>query len=396
MAHTARHRADGPSTGPQPQSDPEAGRADGSPPAGPSGNGTDSHGGAGSHGRADGHGGAGSHRGAGHDGGESRRSRGARPAALDGALGLLLGLVAGLLGLAPWLADGARLPLQNLWAEPTLPEDMPLSALPLSQYLTSDLVALMVAGGLAAGLGLRWWAPTRRLLAVGSAVAGLLAVQLAATVQAFSLLEGLKPGTFSDMYRDGLPAGVLFCVAAAVVVALAVSARRSGPAALGVALAAVPLGSWFLAWSVTSFASYDVPEAVLRISDWLPAVLIGLTLGWYTAARSGSGGGAGGPVRRGRVGRVGPIVVWVVSLGLLWVVPAALMAVRAALGSRIHLGDVPVMADFALTALQAELQAGWLPVLVAAVLAAAGADVLGRVRSARAASGPGAGRSALQ
>ena len=42
----------------------------------------------------------------------------------------LIGVLAGLLGLAPWLVSGAQLPLQNLWAKEVLPAQMPVSLLP--------------------------------------------------------------------------------------------------------------------------------------------------------------------------------------------------------------------------------------------------------------------------
>lgn len=324
------------------------------------------------------------------DGANAGAARGARPrppsaARLAGGFGI--GLLAALVGLAPWLVTGARLPLQNLWAEPTLPEAMPLSALPLSQYLTSGLLALMVAGGLAAGRALRRWARGGGV-AAGAAAAGLLTVQLAATDQSFGLLEdGLRPGSASELYGSGLLGGVLASTALAVGVLLLVAARRRGAVALGIGLAAVPFAEWLLLWTVPPFEPSDVPVQLLLLIGWVPAVLVGLALAWYTAF----GGAEGRPAATAETtagARTGPAraalaAVWMVDLALLWVFPALLIGVEAALGSRVHLGDWAMMAQSARTAFSMELLAGWGPVLLAAVLGVVGAAALSRLPAGR-------------
>ncbi|MCO4255463.1 hypothetical protein [Pseudarthrobacter cellobiosi] len=129
----------------------------------------------------------------------------------DVALALLIGLLAGLLGLAPWLVTGAQLPLQNLWGAEVLPQQMPLSLLPLSQYGLTTLVALMTVGGAAAGLAVRRWPPARRRLIVWCAAGGVLAVQATVTVQAFSVLDArscpfFMPGREEFAVPHSLPA----------------------------------------------------------------------------------------------------------------------------------------------------------------------------------------------
>jgi hypothetical protein len=101
----------------------------------------------------------------------------------------LIGVLAGLLGLAPWLVTGAQLQLQNLWATEVLPAQMPASLLPLSQYELTTLVALITVGGAVAGFTVRLCRPERRRAATWSAAAGVLAVQGAATIQAFSIVR---------------------------------------------------------------------------------------------------------------------------------------------------------------------------------------------------------------
>ncbi|HLS64990.1 MAG TPA: hypothetical protein VK060_16525, partial [Ruania sp.] len=64
----------------------------------------------------------------------------------------LVGVGAVLVGLLPWIRAGMQLPLQNLWAVQTLPEDMPLVLLPLNQYYLGTILALMVTAGLVGGV----------------------------------------------------------------------------------------------------------------------------------------------------------------------------------------------------------------------------------------------------
>jgi hypothetical protein len=123
----------------------------------------------------------------------------------DVALALAIGLAAGLLGLAPWLITGARLPLQNLWGT----QEMPLALLPPNQYESTTLVALMVTGGAAAGFAVRCWSPVRRLLATWCATGAVAAGQVAAATQAFMVLGGgLAPGQMSSLYLAGMLAGL--------------------------------------------------------------------------------------------------------------------------------------------------------------------------------------------
>ncbi|MCP9001549.1 hypothetical protein NFC73_17710 [Pseudarthrobacter sp. RMG13] len=245
----------------------------------------------------------------------------------DVALALLVGLLAGLLGLAPWLVTGAQLPPQNLWGAEVLPQQMPLSLLPLSQYELTTLVALMTAGGAAAGLAVRLWSPARRRLVVWCTAGGVLAVQATATVQAFSVLAGgLAGGTASGVYFAGLLAGVIAAIAASIVALLLGSAKSRALAALAIGLVAVPIGSWVGEWAGNLAGAGNVSPAVLTLLRWLPAILVGVALAWCGLR----------PARRA--------FVWLVNLAALWVVPALFISVNYVLGTRLPERDPQEMA----------------------------------------------------
>lgn len=282
--------------------------------------------------------------------------------------GVGLGILAGIIGLGPWVVTGMQLPLQNLWADMTLPEEMPRAALPLSQYLGITLVALLVTGGLIAGLAVRWWAPARQGHALLCAAAGLLLVQMAATVQSFSVLEtGLGAGRLSRLYLGGLLFGVLASIAVALLVVVLVGARKPALVTLGIAGAAVPAGIWLLEWVTEPFSLTVRPPVVYLVDNWFPALLIGAVLAWCGA------------------GTAGRAVVWVASLGILWLLPPLFTGVSYALGSRVLRGDPRQMLQAASDAFALSIGGPevWLPVLAAGVIGVVGALVLHR--------GPGRG-----
>ncbi|MGF9650480.1 hypothetical protein AAIH32_21180 [Pseudarthrobacter oxydans] len=277
-------------------------------------------------------------------------------------IGVLIGVLAGLLGLAPWLVTGARLPLQNLWGREVLPAEMPLSLLPLSQYELTTLVALMTVGGAAAGFALRFWRPGRAGARVWSVAAGVLTVQITATVQAFAVLRaGLAPGSASALYFAGVLAGVGAAVAASLVALFLLAARSRARAALGVGLLAVPVVSWAVEWVVNLSDAGNVSPLVPAVAHWSPAVMVGAALAWCGLR----------PTRR--------VLVWVADLVLLWVVPALFTSVNYVFGTRIYLGDLGEMALLARQILAATLgpDGGAGPiVMLALVIALGGAGAL--------------------
>ncbi|WDF33434.1 hypothetical protein PTW37_00375 [Arthrobacter agilis] len=284
-------------------------------------------------------------------------------------LGLLIGVGAALVGLAPWLVSGARLPLQNLWATPTAPDDMPRALLPIGQYHLLTIVGLLVTGGAAAGTVLRVWIPDRRRTVTGSAVAGLLAVHVAAAAQSLTVAgSGLSAGPTARIYLVGILAGVVVTLAAAVVALLLLSAASRTAATLGVGLVAVPTALWAGEWALAFAEPFEVPAWVHLAIRWLPAVLVGCALAWCGLAS----------MRRR--------AIWLVDLALLWLVPPVFDTVRTVFGTRVYLGDPGAMLTLARDALSSSLGPGGgsaATVATAVVIALAGLLVRAALRRRR-------------
>lgn len=277
-------------------------------------------------------------------------------------MGVALGVLSAALGLAPWLLTGARSPLQNLWAGEVLPEDMPVTLLPLSQYHATTIVALLTVGGALAGLAVRIWRPGRRRLATGCAAAGVSAVHAIAVLQAFTTVGGgLTGGAAAALYMAGLLAGTVAAMAAAVAATLLLAAESPVPAALGIGLMAVPAASWVAFAAASAAGPGGTPAFLAAAWRWLPAVLVGAALAWCGFR----------PAAR--------LAVWVVNLLLLWLVPALFTSVSYVLGTRAYLGDFGGMAQLARQILAATLGpdgGGGPTVAVALAIGLAGAAAL--------------------
>lgn len=275
--------------------------------------------------------------------------------------GLALGAVAAAIGLAPWLVSGARLPVQNLWQREVMPDAMPVALLPVSQYYSTRLLVLLLVGGAIAGLAAR---ALRRTLPTAdwATAAGLLVVQGAATVQAFVVVadglgitaHGADPR--ARLYFAGMLGGTIVSVALAQALFWLISRRAAGPAALGLAFAAVPFASWLVGAIAFFSGPAGPPLAVSTLSRWLPAVIVGAALGWCGVL----------PLRR--------LGVWFAGLLVLLVTPAVFTAVSSALGMRVLDGDLREMADVAVTIFPLALGIGVAPTIVAAVI---GAGIVG-------------------
>ncbi len=174
-----------------------------------------------------------------------------------------IGVAAAVLSLLPWLVTGMRLPLQNLWAVQTMPEDMPIVLLPFSQYAITLLLGLVVIAYGAAGIvvrALRTRLPHRAGLAIG---AGVLAVHLVATVQtATTVASGLVERAPSTVYLAAL--AVLFVVAVLtglLVLRLITAPTRAG-AVIGLSLVALLFGPW-----VAALVSAPVTQTATRAAE---------------------------------------------------------------------------------------------------------------------------------
>ncbi|MDY0910692.1 hypothetical protein [Microbacterium sp. CFBP9034] len=273
-----------------------------------------------------------------------------------------IGVAAALLGLLPWLGTGMRLPLQNLWAVSTMPEDMPLVALPFSQYYLSQLFGLLVTGSVVAGIAAR---ATRARLprgGFGLLVFGLLIIQVGATAQsAVTVRAGLQDRTESTLYLVVVVAVCALSIAVgAGVVALVARAPRAG-ALLGLTIGSLAAGAWLSAvLRPLTMMSSEGAYAIVTAVQWVPPVLVGVAIAW-----------AG-------LNTVGRVVAALASLVLLWIVPALITGVTSAAGSRVLAHEPQQMIEYAVQVFSAALllpELAMPPVLVAVVVAAMGLGV---------------------
>ena len=270
-------------------------------------------------------------------------------------LGVGVGVASGVVGLSPWLASGARLPLQNLWAQEVLPDEMPLALLPVSQYYVSTIAALLVVGGLAAGLAARSLAG-RGVPAVAVAV-GLLAVHALAVAQSFVVLgDGLtgpgSPDPRARLYLLGMLVGTVVAVALALVAWWLTSRGSVGPVAVGLLLGSVPLASWVTTWSSTLAGPALILPGTVQVARWLPGVVVAATLVWVGVR----------PARR--------LGLWVLGVVVLLVVPPLLTALTSGLGTRSLQGDPRETVAYSLEVLRAAVGVDVIPAVAALVGAA--------------------------
>jgi hypothetical protein len=134
---------------------------------------------------------------------------------------------------------------------------------------------------------------------------------------------------------------------------------------------AVPFASWAVEWVVNLIGIGNIPPAVLTLTRWLPAVLVGVALAWCGLR----------PTTR--------VLAWAADLVLLWVVPALFISVNYVFGTRVYLGDLGEMALMGRQILAATLGpdggAGPL-ILLAIAIALAGTGVLEVLRRRQARS----------
>jgi hypothetical protein len=244
----------------------------------------------------------------------------------------LIGVAAAAFGLLPWLVTGMRLPLQNLWATESLPDDMPVVLLPFSQYALSLLAALLVTGAAAAGVAARTLRPRMPRLGVVAIFVGLIATQAIAALQTSTVVHRGLDGSrvASDLYFAAvLGVIVLWILVGALAFRLVADAPRAG-ALIGLAIAAVLSASWVSGLMIAlGTAAADWQLALVGWTRWVPAVLIGIAIAWCG------------------VGTVGRAIAALASLLLLWIAPAVITGVTAAAGSRVLAASPADMLDYA-------------------------------------------------
>ena len=271
----------------------------------------------------------------------------------------VVGVVAGMIGLAPHLLEGGRLPLQNLWASQTEPTDMPFAFLPISQYAVVTIVVMLVVGGLLSGLAIRAFV-VRGSLAPLPASLGLLGIHLLAAAQSFIVLaNGLQlggPSTDSRaaVYFTALLVGTSLSILLAQAAFWLTSRPSQMVCALGIALAAVPFAAWINAIAAALLGPAGLPPAFATTTRWLAAVLVGLALAWC---------GFRPPHR---------LAVWMAGLLALWVTPALITALQYSLGSRLILGDVSEMIAAGSQVFRSALTENTGPLIVGLAIASVG------------------------
>jgi len=233
---------------------------------------------------------------------------------------VLIGVAAAVIGLIPWLVTGMRLPLQNLWAEATLPGDMPLALLPLNQYAVTLLFGLLVCGYGVVGLVGRCMRRTAPQHAVAAMGIGVLIVHAAATFQTtVTVADGLLPSAISAIYLTAMLAVIVASIAVGLLVLRLIGSAAVSGAVVGLTIAAVAVGYWITAFvNVVGLIDSWTPEATAFFvaGAWVPPVLTGLAIAWAgIGPRSRTAGG-------------------VISLIVLWTLPAFLTAVQSVAGSR--------------------------------------------------------------
>ncbi|WP_353827489.1 hypothetical protein [Agromyces sp. SYSU T0242] len=297
---------------------------------------------------------------------------------------LLIGAAAGVVGLLPWLLEGMRLPLQNLWATDTPPDEYPLVLLPFNQYFLSQLAALLVAGGAAAGIAARATRNHRRPSGVVWTLLGLLVVQVAAIAQTATVVrDGLAARAESALYLVALVATAALALLVGVGVMLLVAATPRAGAVIGLAVAAVLAPSWLGGLLLPDPALGVDAEPALLVLRWLPAVLVGAAIAW------------------GGIGTIGRVAAALAALAVLWIGPALITAVSSAAGSRVLARHPQEMLDYAVEVFRSATTRPevFVPPLVVAVVVAAigllGRNAARRVRRTRSALGPSASGAAV-
>ncbi|MFC9917808.1 hypothetical protein [Agromyces binzhouensis] len=288
----------------------------------------------------------------------------APPRPLRWWLCLLIGAAAGAVGLLPWLLDGMRLPLQNLWATDAQPDEYPLALLPFSQYFLTRIAALLIVGAAIAGIAARATRSRQRRSGVAWMLVGLLAVQVTAVVQSTMVVRGGLEDRFeSDLYLAALVAVAVLANLIGVAVMILVGAAPRAGAVIGLAVAAVLSSSWLGGLVLPDPAvGGPAPEPVLFVLRWLPAVLVGAAIAW------------------GGIGTVGRVIAAVVALAVLWIGPALITAVSNAAGSRVLARRPDEMIEYAVGVFRSAstLPELVVPPLVVAVVVAVG-GLVGRL-----------------
>ncbi|GAA2560335.1 hypothetical protein HD598_001402 [Neomicrococcus aestuarii] len=277
--------------------------------------------------------------------------------------GLVLGQIGTTIALLPHLLSGGLMLLQNLWIRETLPEDMPFSMLPLSQYALLELVGILAVAATITGCLPYFVMPARRRSVTLGASLGVALGLLISIGQSFwEMAKGLGIGagasSTAQLYFWGLLAGFVLFAALAALVTMVFASGTPTWSALMWALVAVPVTSWILSWTspsgpfsgpflmplIESFTG-PLPDPFSGDSTFLnyvyrflPAIIVGLALAWYGWKP------------------LGRLAIWVVDLALLFFIPVLATATQSAAGMRVLNGNVRDMLDYGSEVFRAQMR----------------------------------------
>lgn len=279
--------------------------------------------------------------------------------------GFTLGVVAVAAGVTPWIASGGILPVQNLWRTDVQHYQMPFSLLPVSQYYATSMFVLIVMGGVFAGLARHFIAPTWAAWPISI---GVLTGHVIAVVQSFVAdARGLDlDDPRAWLYLSGLLGGAIVAIGIAQIGYWLIAAPTTAPAALGVALAAVPFAAWLAQWVALFDGVTGAPAFISMALRWLPAIIVGIALAWCGVRPAGR------------------LLVWLLALSALWLTPALFTTIQYALGMRVLQGDLSMMAEAGSQVFPQALAVGWMPVVVAFAIGVIGAVLVAALRRSRA------------
>lgn len=230
----------------------------------------------------------------------------------------ILGVASATIGLLPWILTGMRLPLQNLWASATPPDDMPLVLLPFSQYLLTLIVGLLVTGSAIAGIISRLSKPRHPRFALTAVAMGTVGVQLTATLQTFNTVgDGLLRNPAAELYLTALLYGSIASILIGLLVLVLIAKAPAPGAVAASSIAAVCCGLWLegLLFPIDSLATLSA--AALALVRWSPAVILGVAVG-IAGLKS-----------------VGRVLAAVFGVLMLWVAPALFTAISVGGGTRV-------------------------------------------------------------
>jgi hypothetical protein len=274
---------------------------------------------------------------------------------------LLLGAGSAIVALVPWLITGPRLPLQQLWSQQTLPDDMPIALLPFHMYFALTVAALIVIGSTIAGLIGRNVAARHPRPALGALVGGVVGVQVIATAQSsIVLLSGLQDGRTSLLYLALLVGGTIAAILLGLGMLLLIARGPKAGALLALSIAAIAFTTWLnaLFFPIGGYREWGALSDVLTSATrYAPAVIIGVGIAWCGIKSAGR------------------VAAAIVSLIVLWLGPTLVTAASAAIGTRVLAPYPGEMLDYGLGVFRMAIGMPelWLPpVLLAASIALIG------------------------